>query len=253
MLRNLFTKLKGVFKVEERKIAGLIEYEEKWLTRIGYPVVTKVIGPIVRWLWIHKVEGLHNIPKEGPVIVASNHESYFDFICFMAVCPRKIHYLAAEKFFESRLWRPLMHLTGQIKVDRKNDDKSEVHQLVHSALQQGRMIGIFPEGTRSQDGKLLKAYTGVAKFALKTKAPIVPVGMIGTYEIMSRHDKFPKFRKARIKIGEPMHFHEYYDIDHTDHHFRLITDKIMLKIAELIGEEYFHAERSNKIKPTFPL
>jgi len=155
--------------------------------------------------------------------------------------------LAAEKFFESRFWRPLMHLTGQIRVNRKSHDKDKVYQNVFSALRQGRVIGIFPEGTRSPNGKLLKAFTGVAQFALKTKTPVVPVGIIGAFEIWSRHDKFPKFRKKiKIKIGEPMNFPEYYNIDHAQEHFRAVTDKIMLKIAELVGEEYPYIEEGKK-------
>lgn len=257
---RFFTRIKRFFKKTEQKIEKeaveigeeikeflkadleILEYEEKALAKWGYSLIKKIIGPIVRRLWIEEIEGLHNIPSEGPVIIASNHESYFDFICFTAAAPRKIHYMAAEKFFDKTLWKQLMQLTGQIKVDRRHPDKSKVFQQVFSALKQGRMIGIFPEGTRSPDGKLLKAFTGVAKIALKAKVPVVPVGMIGTYEIMSRHDKRPRIKKAKIKIGEPLHFLDFHDLEHKEHHFREITDKIMLKIAELTGEEYAHIE-----------
>lgn len=253
---KLLTKIKRLFKKTEKEIVHIgkeieeiakadiefFEYEEKLFAKWGYSLIKNLLGPIIRWLWIEEIEGLHNIPKEGPVIIASNHESYFDFLCFTAAAPRKIHYMAAEKFFNKAIWKQLMQLTGQIKVDRKHPDKTKVFQLVFSALKQNRMIGIFPEGTRSPDGKLLKAFTGVAKIALKSKVPIIPIGMVGTYEIMSRHDKRPKFKKAKIKIGEPMHFIEYHNIEHNEHHFREVTDKIMLKIAKLTGEEYTHIE-----------
>lgn len=213
----------------------------KW----GYSLIRTIFGPIVRKLWIHKVEGIENIPKEGPVIVASNHESYFDFICFIAASPRKVHYLAAEKFYKSPFWRPLMKITDQIKVDRISKDKHHIHKIVFSALdlEQKRMVGIFPEGTRSRDGSMLKAYVGVAKYCLEAKVPVVPVGVIGTRDIMAPHEKFPKLnKKARIKIGEPMHFHEYYGKEHDEKLLRQVMDKIMLKVAELTEKEYPHAE-----------
>jgi 1-acyl-sn-glycerol-3-phosphate acyltransferase len=94
----------------------------------------------------------------------------------------------------------------------------------------------------------LKGFTGVAKIALKSRSPVIPVGMVGTYEIMSRHDKRPKLKKAKIVIGEPLYFTEYHNIEQKDHHFREITDKIMLKIAELTGEEYFHIEIGQEVK-----
>lgn len=219
-----------------------IEYQETVFAKWGYSMIKTLFSPIIRWIWVKEIEGLHNIPKEGSVIIASNHESYFDFLCSIAVFPRKVHYLAAEVFYANPFWRPLMKLTGQIKVDRKSNNKAETHRLVYSALSQERMIGIFPEGTRSPDGKIGQTQVGVAMYALKAKIPVVPVGIVGTYEIMSRHDRLPKFKKAKIIIGEPMHFQEYRDIVHTKAHLRYVTDRIMLKIAELTGKEYVHVK-----------
>lgn len=241
-IKKFIWKSKKEIKKDFEEISEFIEYEETRLSKWGYSLIKKLFGPLVRQLWIEEIEGIENIPADGPVIIASNHESYFDFICFTAASPRKIHYLAAEKFFDKAVWKQLMRLTGQIKVDRKHPDKVRVFQQVFSALKQNRMIGIFPEGTRSPDGKLLKAFTGVAKIALPAKVPVIPIGMIGTYEIMSRHDKRPKLKKAKIKIGKPLHFHEYHDIEHQEHHFREATDKIMLEIAKLAGEEYVHVD-----------
>lgn len=238
-------KIEEKVKEDIEKIEEFVEYEETRFARWGYSLLKKILGPIIRWIWIHEIKGLENVPKDGRIIVASNHESYFDFICFIAVSPRKIHYLSAEKFYKSKFWKPLMEVTGQIKVDRENHDKTHTHKIVLSALKQERMIGIFPEGTRSRDGKMLKAYTGAAKFALKTKTPILPVGVIGTRDIMAPHDKRPKFVKiAKIRIGEPMHFHEHYDKEHTEEIFREVTDKVMLKIAELAEKEYPHIEKN---------
>ncbi len=238
-----YFKVKEEIREEAEDVKEFIEYEETRFARWGYSFLKKILSPIIRWFWIHSVEGLENIPEKGACIVASNHESYFDFICFVAASPRKVHYLAAEKFFTNMLWRPLMKITGQIHVDRISKNKNHVHNLVFSALKQERMIGIFPEGTRSRDGKMLPAFTGVAQYALKTKVPVIPVGMSGTREIMAPYHKFPRFgKKAKIKIGKPMHFHEYYDKEHDEKLFREITDQIMLKIAELAGKEYPYIE-----------
>lgn len=225
----------------QSKISGIGEAEryKEGIAIIGYPVLKCLLGPVIRKIWVNDVEGLENIPEKGPAIIAANHESYFDFLCFLAVSPRKVHYLAAEKFFENPLWKPLVHLTGQIKVDRRQHDKTRAFDLVCSALSQGRLIGIFPEGTRSPDGKLLRGYTGVAKFALKANVPVIPVGITGTYDIMSRHDRFPRFnRKARIKIGKPLHFEGFNEKIHNPDHFRDVTDTIMQQIARLAGKEY---------------
>ena len=103
-----FNSIKKFFRKEEKKVEEFVEYEETLIAKWGYAVLRKIMAPFVRLFWIAEVEGLHNIPKDGAIIVASNHESYFDFLCFGSISPRKIHYLAAEKFFESRLWKPLM-------------------------------------------------------------------------------------------------------------------------------------------------
>ncbi|MGE5392647.1 MAG: lysophospholipid acyltransferase family protein [Candidatus Saccharibacteria bacterium] len=238
LFRKAERELESDIKAEEKKIVEFVRYEETRLARFLYMLLRKIAAPLIRFLWLSEVEGLHNIPKEGPVIIALNHESYFDFLCISAVLDRRLHFLAAEKFFDSRLWRPLMRVTGQIKVNRKHPDKSKVFEQVYYALEDGRAIGIFPEGTRSHDGKLQKAYSGVGRIALTAKAPIVPVGLIGTYEIMSRHDKFPKLKKAKIKIGEPMHFKEFHDINHDESHYRHVTDTVMNKIGEMVNEAY---------------
>jgi len=244
MFRKIWEKIKKWRASPEKEITEFIEFQEKRFAKWGYSILKKILGPIIRKVWIDEVEGLENIPEKGPCIIASNHESYFDFICFAAISPRKIHYLAAEKFYSSRFWKPLMKITGQIRVDRTTHDKQHTHKLIFSALKQNRMIGIFPEGTRSRDGNLLPAYTGVAQFALKAKVPVVPVGVIGTREIMAPHEKRPHFdKKAKIKIGKPMNFEEHYDKEHDENLFREITDKIMLKIAELAGKEYPHIRK----------
>jgi 1-acyl-sn-glycerol-3-phosphate acyltransferase len=246
---------RGLVKAEEKVAEGakeavaLLEYEESKLGAIAHNIVKKVLGGFIKKVWVDEVIGMENLPPQGGMLVASNHESYFDFLTFASVSPRKVHYMAAEVFFKSWLWRPLMHATGQIRVDRKNKDKRQAFQYVYSALRQERVIGIFPEGTRNRvnDGKLQKAFTGVARFALEAKVPVLPVGVKGTYEILAPHEKFPRFnKKAKVIVGEPMHFKEYHDVEHTDEILLEVTEKIMIRIAELSGKEYPHLREAAK-------
>ena len=199
-----------------------------------------LIAPLIKFLWIGKIEGLENIPKSGPVIIASNHESYFDFICFWSVSPRKIQYLAAEKFYSSKFWRPIMVATGQIKVDRVNKDKKGVHERAHYILKNEGVLGIFPEGTRSRTGELGKAFTGVTRFALTAKVPIVPIGMVGTYHILAPHNKIPRLKRCHIKIGQPVFHEDHFNKEHTEDLLRRLTDDLMLLIAMLVNKEYKH-------------
>ncbi len=208
-----------------------------------YSFLKFLFSPLVRLIWVKKVEGLENIPPKGAVIIAANHQSYFDFICFIAVSPRKIHYLAAEKFYESPFWKPLMKMTGQIKVERQVGDKMDAVDKANSILNEGKMLGIFPEGTRSADGEMHKPFSGVARFALKNRAPVIPVGIKGTFEILPRQKRFPKFKKiAEIKIGKLMYFEEYYGEENDKVILEKITDKIMSEIAVLADKKINYRE-----------
>jgi len=208
-------------------------------SRLGFPLMTGLFGPLVRRLWIAKVEGLDNIPDTGPVIICLNHESYFDFICFSAVVKRKIHWLAGEKFFQHPVWRWVMRLMGCIRVDRCSTINLGALKEIRHAVSQGGMVAIFPEGTRSSDGRLLRGKPGAAYLALKSGVPVIPVGISGTYEILSRHDRFPKLHKATIRVGEPLMLSKTGSGKGID--MQRITDEIMLRIADLTGEEYPYA------------
>jgi len=201
-----------------------------------------VLGPFARLIWIQKVDGLDNIPKAGPAIIAFNHQSYFDFLCFIAVCPRPIHFLAAEKFFSHPVWKHFMRFTGQVKVYRNEHDKQMLHTTIHDHLRNGKIIGIFPEGTRAPDPtEMLHAFTGAAKYAVNGKVPVIPVGIKGTHEVMSKGDKKPKFKKiVSIDIGKPIHFVEHYDKALSEKDYRDLTDRVMLEISRLSGKRYSH-------------
>ena len=161
-----------------------------------------------------------------------------------SVTPRNIHFLSAEKFFEHRWWRKLMISTGQIRVNRDLHDKSSVHDMVKRHVNKGTLIGIFPEGTRSpHKHEMLKAFTGVAQFALKHHIPIIPVGIVGTYEVMAKHDKKPHIKKiVEIHVGQPLHFREHHD-RHNDRDICMyVTEKVMKEIEKLSSKVYPHYE-----------
>ena len=208
--------------------------EKKWLLLI----LKTIFFPIVRLIWVGKVSGLDNIPLEGSAIIASNHESYFDFLCFLAVNKRWVYYLTKKEHFENIIWAPFMKYTGQIEVDRESSDKTPVYEQALQVLREGKLLGVFPEGTRSPNGKLQKAYAGVAKIALLAKVPVIPVAMIGTFEILSKFQYVPRFRRCRIKIGKSVSLEKYYGQEISDDLAQQITDKIMKTIGELKKEKY---------------
>jgi 1-acyl-sn-glycerol-3-phosphate acyltransferase len=208
--------------------------EKKWLLLI----LKTIFFPIIRFIWVGKVSGLDNIPLEGSAIIASNHESYFDFLCFLAISKRWVYYLTKKEHFENIIWGPFMRYTGQIEVDRESSDKTTVYDEVFQVLREGKLLGLFPEGTRSPNGRLQKAYTGVAKIALLAKAPVIPVGMMGTFEILSKFQYLPRFRKCQIRIGKPISLDKYYGQEITDELLQEITDNIMRTIGELKKERY---------------
>lgn len=217
-------------------------------TAFVYFSLRKILKPLIKGIWIKKTTGQHNIPKKGAAIVALNHQSLLDFLTFSVVSPRNIHFLAAEKFFSHPLWKILMKLTGQIKVERQLGDKSSVHAAVKQHIDKGTLIGIFPEGTRSHlKDEMLKAFTGIARYALEHQVPIIPVGIVGADGILSKTQKGVKFAKTvEIHIGEPLHFNEHWG-KHTDKEIcTIVTERVMRQIERLSGKRYPHYEHSHE-------
>lgn len=214
------------------------------LVAVNYWFLRKISRPIVRLFLVKEITGLKNIPYKGSAILAFNHQSFFDFICTAAVMPRNIHYLSAEKFFEHRWWRKLMVTTGQIKVERNVSDKSSVHEMVARHVDKGTLIGIFPEGTRSPHPKeMLKAFTGVAQFALKHHVPIIPIGIQGTFEVMGKNDRRPKIKRiVKINIGSQLYFDNYHDRHDDKISCVYVTERVIKEIEKLSGKIYPHYE-----------
>ncbi len=205
-----------------------------------YPIGKRVVFPIVKF-WIKEIKGIENIPRKNTFILAANHTSYMDHFCLgYVIVPylnKKLHFLAKKEHFEN-IFQKIWHTyAGAIPIDRQAGGK-EALILAIKALKEGKIIGIYPEGTRSLTGKLQKAKTGVARLALATKVPVVPVGLIGTFEILPKGKHIPKLKKAFINIGKPIYFPEYYGRKIIKRILEEATIKIMKEIAKLSNQKY---------------
>jgi 1-acyl-sn-glycerol-3-phosphate acyltransferase len=188
-----------------------------------------------------KVSGLRNVPNVGPVIIASNHLSFSDSIFMPLVVPRKVTFMAKSEYFTSPglkgfIKKLTFQALGQVPVDRSGGRRSEAAiRTGLNLLEVGQCIGIYPEGTRSPDGKLYKGRTGIARMAIDSGAPIVPVAMFNTAEIQPTGQIVPKVRRVEMVFGEPM----YFQGDSSDlAHLRKVTDEIMQGIQKISGQEY---------------
>ena len=181
------------------------------------------------------------MPGNGPVIIASNHLSFSDSIFMPLVVPRKVTFLAKSEYFTSPgpkgLLKKLTFIAlGQVPVDRSGGRRSEAALITGlKILGEGKCLGIYPEGTRSPDGRLYKGRTGIARLAIESGAPIIPVAMFNTEKIQPTGTVVPKVMRVEMIFGEPM----YFEGDSTDLlYLREVTDKIMATIQSLSGQEY---------------
>jgi len=206
-----------------------------------YPIAKKTILPVIN-LWIKKINGAERLPKKGSFIIAANHASYMDHLIIASYIishlNRKVHFLSKKEHFDNIFKKAWHTYAGAIPLDRQSGGK-EALKWALKALKEGRIIAIHPEGTRSLTGKLQRAKTGVARLALLSKAPVVPIGLIGTFEMLPKGKYIPKFKKAVMNIGNPIYFDKYYDKPMTKKFLREITTDIMKKIAKLSSQEYY--------------
>jgi len=205
-----------------------------------YPIAKRIIPPVIKF-WVKEVNGLQNVPERGPFIIAANHASYMDhFIIMSTLIPylnRKIHHLAKREHFDN-IFKKIWHTyVGAVPIDRQSGGKETLKWAIN-ALKEGKIIAIHPEGTRSLTGKIQKAKTGVTRLALLSKAPVIPIGLIGTFEILPKGKYIPKLKKAIINIGKPIYFPKYYNKKINKKVLRVVTDKIMREIAKLSNQKY---------------
>jgi 1-acyl-sn-glycerol-3-phosphate acyltransferase len=211
------------------------------MNNLPYGVLRAFLTPFLMVLFRPKVKGLRHVPSSGPVIIASNHLSFSDSIFMPLVVPRKVTFLAKSEYFTSPgpkgLLKKLTFIAlGQVPVDRSGGRRSEAALITGlKVLAEGKCLGIYPEGTRSPDGRLYKGRTGIARLAIESGAPIIPVAMFNTEKIQPTGTVVPKVMRVEMIFGEPM----YFDGDSSDLlYLRDVTDKIMQTIQALSGQEY---------------
>ena len=205
-----------------------------------YIIPRLTIIPFVK-LYVKEINGIENLPKKGAAIIAANHASYIDHLMIagyiISHLNRKAHFLAKKEHFDNFIKKAWHNYSGAIPVDREKGDNKALN-LAAKALKEGEVIAIHPEGTRTLTGKLQKAKTGVARLALISKSPVIPIGLIGTFEILPKGKYIPRFKKAVINIGKPMHFPEYYNKKINKRMLREVTTRIMREISKLCRQKY---------------
>jgi 1-acyl-sn-glycerol-3-phosphate acyltransferase len=205
---------------------------------------TLILGPILRVLFRPWVEGLENVPDEGAAIFASNHLSFSDSIFLPLVVPRRVTFLAKSDYFtgrgvKGRATAAFFKGAGQLPVDRSGGMAGEAAlRSGMKVLRRGEMLGIYPEGTRSPDGRLYRGRTGVARLALEAGCPVLPVAMIGTDKAQPTGKKVPKIMRIGVRIGKPLDFSRYEGMEDDRFVLRSITDEIMYELMLLSGQEY---------------
>jgi 1-acyl-sn-glycerol-3-phosphate acyltransferase len=203
---------------------------------------------IASWykLWLRNIEGYENLPKP-PFIIASNHASYYEIMLYHCTISlrlnTKIHALVNGNYWNNTVFRWFLDTTQHIPVDVSKTPEANINnqkalEKADEYLKKGDIVLIFPEGHRSKDGKLLKGKTGIAKLALISKAPVVPIGVIGSEKILPRGSLLPRFKRCDVKIGKPIFFDKHYDKKITKKLLNEITSTIMGEIATLIGQKY---------------
>jgi 1-acyl-sn-glycerol-3-phosphate acyltransferase len=211
---------------------------------VFYWVVKAMLWPLLRMFrpW---AEGTENVPREGPAIIASNHLSFSDHFFAPLPLPRKVVFLAKSEYFTGRGLKGLFSKAffsgmGQIPVDRSGGEASErALRTGLRVLAHGELLGIYPEGTRTPDGRLYRGKTGVARLALEAKAPVIPCAMIGGFDFQPPGTIMPRLRiRPGVRFGKPLDFSRYYGLETDRIVLRAMTDEIMYEIMKLSGQEY---------------
>jgi len=212
---------------------------------VFYWVAKYTLGVALKLVFRPWSRGRRNLPRRGPVILASNHLSFSDHFFGPLPLPRKVVFLAKAEYFTGKgvkglLSKAFFSGVGQIPIDRTGGDASE--RALRSGLRvlaEGNVLGIYPEGTRSPDGRLYKGKTGVARLALESRASVVPCAMIDTFEFLPPGSLHPSLKiRPGVIFGKPMEFSRYYGKESDRAALRAVTDEIMAEIAKLSGQEY---------------
>lgn len=214
-------------------------------------VFRAVLTPPFRFLWSVTTEGMDNIPVTGGAIIAPNHISVLDSFFVPLVLPRRITYVGKAEYMDDWKTRFLFPAMGMIPIDRSGGDSATAAlDAAAGCLEAGELFGIYPEGTRARDGLLHKGHTGVARLALRTGSPIVPVGIIGSDQVQPPDAKFPApFRRVHVRFGRPISVERYQDRANDRMVLRQIVDEVMYEIRNLSGQTYVDSYATKPSKP----
>jgi 1-acyl-sn-glycerol-3-phosphate acyltransferase len=202
------------------------------------------MGPLLWLLGRPKVQGLEHVPSSGAVILASNHLAVADSFYLPLVVSRRITFLAKAEYFtgtglKGALLRWFYTATGQVPIDRTNADSAQsALDTAVRLLNEGKLLGMYPEGTRSPDGRLYKGKTGLARVALKTGVPVIPVAMTGTDVVNPPGSKMWRFGRVKVKFGKPMDFTRFEGLAGNRFIERAVIDEVMYELMRLSGQEY---------------
>ena len=202
------------------------------------------IGPFLRLIFRPQAYGVENVPAEGPAILACNHLSYADWLFMPITLSRRVSFVAKAEYFTTpglKGWfqKHFFRGSGQIPIDRSGASAAEgALTSAKGILSDGELFGIYPEGTRSHDGKLYRGKTGVARLALETGVPVIPVAVVGTDVVAPPGKTFGSFTRPIVRFGKPLDFSRYEGLENDRYILRSITDEIMYEIMRLSGQEY---------------
>jgi 1-acyl-sn-glycerol-3-phosphate acyltransferase len=212
---------------------------------VYYKLAQLTLGVMLKIVFRPWAAGARNVPQRGPAILASNHLSFADHFFGPLPLRRQVIFLAKAEYFTGRgfkglISRAFFSALGQIPVDRGGGAASErAIRTGLRVLEEGQLLGIYPEGTRSPDGRLYRGKTGIARLALEGQVPVIPVAMVGTFEFMPSGQTRPNFRiRPGVRFGEPLDFSRFYEKASDRRVLREVTDEVMRAIEKLSGQEY---------------
>jgi 1-acyl-sn-glycerol-3-phosphate acyltransferase len=202
------------------------------------------MGPLLSLLGRPKIEGLEHVPSDGAAILASNHLAVADSFYLPLAVRRRITFLAKAEYFTGtgvKGWfqRWFFTVAGQVPIDRTDaDSASSALSTAARILNQGKLLGYYPEGTRSPDGRLYKGKTGLARLALESGVPVIPVAMIGTNVVNPPGSKMWRFGQVTVRFGKPMDFSRFEGLAGNRFIERAVIDEVIYELMQLSGQEY---------------
>ncbi|MCX2731001.1 lysophospholipid acyltransferase family protein [Saccharopolyspora sp. NFXS83] len=203
-----------------------------------------VLGPLMKLFCRPRVEGVEHVPESGAAILVSNHVAVADSFFMPLMMPRRVTFLAKREYFtgtgiKGKLQKYFFSGVGQVPIDRSSGAAAQAAlDTGVRLLQEGKLLGVYPEGTRSPDGRLYKGKTGVARMALEADVQVIPIAMFGTDKVNPIGSKMWYPHKVTVKVGEPLDFSRYEGLAGDRFVERSITDEIMYALMELSGQEY---------------